>query len=53
VVMPIVFLAALLALGLAFIGIVLTVTTPLLPILFVVFCVWAVARMMSRPALVP
>jgi hypothetical protein len=51
VVMPFVLIAALIGLGVAFIALVVALLAPLLPIAFVVFCVWAVVRMSSRAAL--
>jgi hypothetical protein len=50
VVLPFALLAAMIGLGVAFIGVVLALVVPLLPLAFVVFCVWAIVRMASRPA---
>lgn len=49
-VMPFVLLAAVVALGVAFVAVFFALLVPLLPIAFVVFCVWAIVRMASRPA---
>jgi hypothetical protein len=50
VVMPFVFLAAFIGVAVAFIGIFFALLAPLLPIAFLVFCVWVVVRLASKPA---
>jgi len=44
-------MAAFLGLALAFVAIFFAVLVPLLPVAFLVFCVWAVVRLSSPPAL--
>ena len=50
VVLPFAFMAALIGIAVAFAAMLVTLLIPLLPIAFVVFCVWAVVRATSRPA---
>jgi len=51
VVLPFALMAAFLGLALAFVAIFFAVLVPLLPVAFLVFCVWAVVRLSSPPAL--
>jgi hypothetical protein len=50
VVLPFMLMAAAIGIAAAFAAVVLALLVPLLPIAFVVFCVWAVIRAASRPA---
>jgi type III secretory pathway component EscS len=51
VVLPFVVMAAFIGIAVAFVAVCLALLVPLLPFAFLVFCVWAVVRAASRPAL--
>ena len=49
--LPFAFLAVAFALLLAFAAVLFALMIPLLPIVFVVFCLWVIVRLASRPVL--
>lgn len=51
VVLPFVLLAVGVGLLIAFLAVFFALMIPLLPVAFLLFCVWAVVRLASRPAL--
>ena len=48
--LPFAFVAAFIGIAVAFVAVFVALLIPLLPIAFLVFCVWAVVQLASRPA---
>jgi hypothetical protein len=49
-VLPFVLIAVMIGLAVGLVAMSLAVFLPLLPLAFLVFCVWAIVRLASRPA---